>query len=187
MTDKTRGLPTAINKRIIGTSNWLRTVSFYDKRLNPLQVQSDNQLRALLQDHTTTVIDFAGRLNIKNEYHSSSSIANITVRADYSYDGMKRVTEVGQVINGSSRVIVARYEYNALGSLVDKKLHSTNGITYLQSVDYRYNIRGQLTSINNSTLTSDGGATNDDSNDLWGWTCSTNNRSIAIPAAAMWK
>ncbi|MBL0233517.1 MAG: hypothetical protein IPQ08_07610 [Chitinophagaceae bacterium] len=168
VTDKTRGLPTAINKRIIGTSNWLRTVSFYDKRLNPLQVQSDNQLRALLQDHTTTVIDFAGRLNIKNEYNSTSSTANITVRADYSYDGMKRLTEVGQVINGSSRVIVARYEYNALGSLVDKKLHSTNGITYLQSVDYRYNIRGQLTSINNSTLTSDGGATNDDSNDLWG-------------------
>jgi RHS repeat-associated protein len=168
VTALTRGMPTAINKRIIGASNWLRSVSFYDKRLNPLQVKSDNQLRALLQDHTTTVIDFAGRLNIKNEYHSTSSTANITVRADYSYDVMKRLTEVGQVINSSSRVIVARYEYNALGSLVDKKLHSTNGTSYLQSVDYRYNIRGQLTSINNSTLTSDGGTTNDESNDLWG-------------------
>lgn len=40
----------------------------------------------------------------------------------------------------------------------------------LQSVDYRYNIRGQLTSINNSKLTNDSGTanTNNDSNDLFG-------------------
>jgi RHS repeat-associated protein len=37
----------------------------------------------------------------------------------------------------------------------------------LQSVDYRYNIRGQVTSINNSTLTNDG-ITNGDANDLFG-------------------
>jgi RHS repeat-associated protein len=39
--------------------------------------------------------------------------------------------------------------------------------SYLQSLDYRYNIRGQLTNINNSTLTNDG-VTNSDSNDLFG-------------------
>ncbi|MGY3215089.1 DUF6443 domain-containing protein [Mucilaginibacter sp. HD30] len=37
---------------------------------------------------------------------------------------------------------------------------------YLQSVDYRYNIRGQQTSINNSTLTVDG--LNDDDDDVFG-------------------
>ncbi|WP_179416106.1 DUF6443 domain-containing protein [Mucilaginibacter sp. E4BP6] len=40
--------------------------------------------------------------------------------------------------------------------------------TALQSVDLRYNIRGQLISINNSTLTNDNGITNNDSNDLFG-------------------
>ncbi|MHB8209026.1 DUF6443 domain-containing protein, partial [Mucilaginibacter sp.] len=41
---------------------------------------------------------------------------------------------------------------------------------YLQSIEYRYNIRGQLTSINNSTLTNDSGTanTNDNNNDLFG-------------------
>jgi len=39
--------------------------------------------------------------------------------------------------------------------------------TALQSVDLRYNIRGQLLSINNSTLTNDG-VTNGDANDLFG-------------------
>ena len=38
----------------------------------------------------------------------------------------------------------------------------------VQSVDYRYNIQGQVTNINNSTLTNDGGLTNSDDNDLFG-------------------
>jgi hypothetical protein len=38
---------------------------------------------------------------------------------------------------------------------------------YLQSVDYRYNISGQLLSINTSTLTADG-LKNDDDNDVFG-------------------
>lgn len=39
---------------------------------------------------------------------------------------------------------------------------------YLQSVDYRYNIRGQLLNINNSKLSNDGGTTNNDNTDLFG-------------------
>ena len=43
--------------------------------------------------------------------------------------------------------------YNELGQLVDKKIHSTDlGVKYLQSIDYRYNIRGWLTHINNPDL-----------------------------------
>ncbi|MDB5025956.1 MAG: hypothetical protein JWP78_3711 [Mucilaginibacter sp.] len=38
----------------------------------------------------------------------------------------------------------------------------------LQTLDYRYNIRGQLLSINNSKLSNDGGVTNSDGNDLFG-------------------
>jgi hypothetical protein len=53
----------------------------------------------------------------------------------------------------SGSVLVAHNEYNELGELVDKQLHSTdNGASYMQSVDYRYNIRGWLTNINESDL-----------------------------------
>ena len=37
-----------------------------------------------------------------------------------------------------------------------------------KNVDQRYNIRGWLTNINNATLANDGGATNSDTNDLFG-------------------
>src|SRR5690606_32942280 len=53
--------------------------------------------------------------------------------------------------------------------LVDKKLHSTNSAATdaIQSVDYRYNIRGWLTSINNAELNVNS-ATNDETGDLFG-------------------
>ena len=35
-----------------------------------------------------------------------------------------------------------------LGELIDKKIHSEDHYNYLQSVDYKYNIRGWLTEIN---------------------------------------
>jgi RHS repeat-associated protein len=63
------------------------------------------------------------------------------------------------------------------GNLVDARIVSSyasipgggSGGTYLQTVDYRYNIRGWLQSMNNSQLTSDGGVTNSDTNDLFGF------------------
>jgi RHS repeat-associated protein len=48
----------------------------------------------------------------------------------------------------------------------DYEAQFTNGANYLQSVDYRYNIRGWVTSINNAQLVVDG--TNDDANDFFG-------------------
>jgi RHS repeat-associated protein len=53
----------------------------------------------------------------------------------------------------SQKILLAHNEYNELGELIDKKLHSADGTTYAQSVDYRYNIRGWLTKINESDLT----------------------------------
>jgi hypothetical protein len=49
----------------------------------------------------------------------------------------------------------SRLEYNELAQLVDKRLHSVDGgRIWLQSLDYRYHIRGWLTDINNRNLTS---------------------------------
>jgi len=62
---------------------------------------------------------------------------------------------------------LASYTYNPLGQLIDKKLHITGGSTYLQSIDYRYNIRGWLTSINNAQISNDG-TLNDDTGDYFG-------------------
>lgn len=110
--------------------------------------------------------------------NSSSSLVNIrasfatttqTITRRFEYDHAGRLLKTWHKLNNDSEILLALNEYNELGQLVDKKLHSTvsNGSNAKQSVDYRYNIRGWLTSMNNAQLANDA-ITNDDTGDLFG-------------------
>lgn len=163
-----RAILTGIKKRVIGSSNWLLTIYFFDKNGNKIQTQTSSQLNSSVTSYRTVVVDFTGKVirakTVKNIGTFISNVENI-----YAYDHADRIIQIQQSnYTGSSFTVVAAYEYNELGQLVDKKLHSTNGITFLQSLDFRWNIRNQLVSVNNSSLTSDAGITNDESNDLFG-------------------
>ncbi|MEP7237574.1 MAG: DUF6443 domain-containing protein [Ferruginibacter sp.] len=175
-TDLTYGLPTGSKTKILGSGTpgtWLTAISFYDKYYHTIQVRSNNQIKTAVTDHTTNVVNFEGQalegkqVKTIGDPNGITNTLEIQVSTRYEYDDMGRLTKVKQTNAGASELTVAKYEYNPLGQLVDKKLHSTNGTNYLQSVDMRYNIRGQLTSVNNSTLTNDG-VLNDETNDLFG-------------------
>ncbi len=175
-TDSLRGVLTMIRKTTVGTGItsgiWFTQNNMYDNRGRIIQVQSNNQITTGTSDFNTTVYDFSGA-PIQNKVIKVTGSTTTTVLTTMGYDPMHRPITIDQSYNGGSTVRIASYMYNELGQLVDKKLHSTNGgSTYLQSVDYRYNIRGQLLSINNSKLSLDTGTgsgyTNDDSNDLFG-------------------
>jgi RHS repeat-associated protein len=91
------------------------------------------------------------------------------VTQGYEYDHAGRLVIVRHQVDSNPEIVLVRNEYNELGQLIDKKLHTpTIGSKFKQSVDYRYNIRGWLKSINNSLLHNDGGVTNDDSDDFFG-------------------
>jgi RHS repeat-associated protein len=70
----------------------------------------------------------------------------------------------------------------ATGSVFTAKI-ATN---YLQAVDYRYNIRGQLVNINNSRLIDDNGVTNNDANDLFGVDILYNTVDANVGNTAQW-
>lgn len=92
----------------------------------------------------------------------------------FNYDHAGRLLKTYHSLNGSPEVILASSEYNELGQLVDKKLHSEDGGSqFRQSMDYRYNVRGWLTSINNAQLTID--QSNDDEDDYFGMELAYNN------------
>ena len=93
-----------------------------------------------------------------------TTVHELKVRYNYTYDHVGRPKEVKQKIyvpgqNGTANPaeqekIVSRYHYNELGQVTQKQLHSENdGVTFLQDVDFRYNVRGWLTHINDSELT----------------------------------
>jgi RHS repeat-associated protein len=176
-----KGIPTMVRTRTVGTGAginniWLLKVMFYDKSGNLIQTKSNNQLNYTantVTDYSTSVPDFTGMpIQTKVTKVTGTTAAPVTtsVLTTMTYDHMYRVKALTQSYNGATATKIAAYTYNELGQLVDKQLHNVSGTTYLQSIDYRYNIRGQVTSINNSKLNNDSGTTNtnDDTNDLFG-------------------
>jgi len=165
-----RGMVSAVKTRSIGqgisTPIWLTKVMFYNDKGALIQTLSNNQLNASLNDIKTNVVDFTGK-PLQTKVVKVVPSNTTTVLSTLSYDHADRVTGVDQSYNGATAIHIAKYTYNELGQLVDKQLHSTNGTTFLQSLDYRYNIKGRLLSINNSTLANDG-VKNDDANDVFG-------------------
>ena len=58
---------------------------------------------------------------------------------------------VGDSHNG--KVVLAQNDYNELGQLMLKKLHNASDTSYVQDIDYLYDVRGRLKSINNMSDT----------------------------------
>ncbi|SKC55115.1 DUF6443 domain-containing protein [Ohtaekwangia koreensis] len=106
---------------------------------------------------------------------SSFSNSSHTISRHFLYDHAGRLKKIYHQVDAQPEVLLSSNEYNELGQLVDKGLHSVNNSTPMQSVDYRYNIRGWLTSINNSKLANDG-TTNNDAGDFFGMNLGYNER-----------
>ncbi len=161
-----RTAPTGNMKLILGSTNWLKSVVFYDNYGRVIQSQSNNHLNLTVTDKSSVIYDFEGKPTKAKNYHNPGANP-VTIVQTPVYDAIGRTTGINHNINASSDQLVAQYQYNELSQLVTKQLHGTGG-TFLQNVDYRYNIRGWLSSINNAQLSSDGGLTNNDTNDYFG-------------------
>ncbi len=167
-----KGQVTGIKTKVLGTGNeWMEQVTYYDDRYRVIQSQNENLLNTT--DIVTNRYDFVGNIVATETRHNNHSIIRT-----FDYDHTGRLVDTWHELkkNGISqgRVLLARNVYNELGELVEMNLHSEDEIAFRQSVDYRYNIRGWLTSINNSQLTIDA-AINDDTDDHWGMELGYNN------------
>lgn len=169
------GKPTGSKVNILGSANFLWSVTYYDYKYRTTQVISQNQKNGF--DRVTNLHDFVRLKQTKTTHNNGAT--TYTVTRKLNYDHMGRMVNTWHSINGDTSILLIHNEYNELGQLVDKKLHSIDkGATYKQSIDYRYNIRGWLLSMNNSQLAVDGGVTNDDSNDYFGMELGYNNAIV---------
>ena len=166
---RVKGQVTGSKTKVLGRNEWIQAVSYYDLKYRNLQAISQNNQGGT--DRQSSAYDFSGKLTHTLQQHQG--IEQLSILKEFSYDHMGRLSRSWQTIaegtNGfaaEERVLLVENEYNALGELIDKKLHSREGEGFKQSVDYRYNIRGWLTSINNSSLTQD--EKNDDLGDFFG-------------------
>ena len=89
-------------------------------------------------------------VNVRSSFSQNTK----TITRRFIYDHAGRMIETWHQVDTQPEVRIAYNQYNELGQLIDKKLHSTTALAAnaKQSVDFLYNIRGWLTKINNSDV-----------------------------------
>ncbi|MEO1054318.1 MAG: DUF6443 domain-containing protein [Bacteroidota bacterium] len=131
--------------------DWYRTMNFYDDRYRIIQTIAQNQQGGT--DRLSSQYDFIG--NLIRTLTEHSGLEQVSILKEFEYDHQNRLLQVSHQTNDQSKVIIAQYRYNELGEQVERNLHSGNqGQNFMQSVDYRYNIRGWMTHINDADLSS---------------------------------
>lgn len=150
-----KGRATASRARRLDNDAWLWSVNFYDEKGRLIQSQADHHLSG--QEVTTTVYDFAGRILSQRTVHNSSLSATVTVQKRFIYDHASRLRQAFQTINSEPEEKIADMTYNELGQLRSKRVgRPTTDATFLQQIDYRYNIRGWMTHINDLAFSQSG-------------------------------
>ncbi len=142
-----------------GSPTFLLSVSFYDKYGRLVQSQVDN-IKASSnngsgrnKEITTIRYDFAGKVLASRHRHRATSPTAHTaiINKEMQYDHAGRLKRLYNQVDGQAKVLMAQNDYNEIGQLVNKKIHSLDeGNAFMQNVTYDYNIRGWLTFINKS-------------------------------------
>ncbi|WP_281989634.1 DUF6443 domain-containing protein [Aquimarina aggregata] len=164
-TTQTRGLSTGSRVKVLTTNNWITTITGYDKKARPIYVASKNDFL-----NTTDVIesklDFSGKVLQTKTTHTKDSNPAIVTIDSFTYDHVARLLTQNQQINSQTPESIVANTYDEIGQLASKEVGGG-----LQDVDYTYNVRGWLKSINQGT-TANG--------DLFGFTLDYNNGSNAL-------
>lgn len=140
--------------RLTGIRDLFSTTLFYDDKGRLIQERKQVILSGSnINSHQYA---FDGKILETVRRHKISGQSPVTVKKRFIYDHAGRVLSVRHRINSFPEVSMATYRYNELGQQIEKKLHSTDGVNYLQKVDYGFNIRGWMTRINDANLSEAG-------------------------------
>ncbi len=157
----TRGLLTGSKINILGTSNMLWSVSYYDNQGRAIQSYKQHNLgggtpNVNNYDIVTNNYDFTNAVTggTRKHYNTTSTTSPVlTIGNSYTYDHMGRKLTSSEQINGGTNVMLSKSDYNEIGQLMTKHLHSATGAaSFLQDVSYAYNERGWLQKINDPSV-----------------------------------
>lgn len=132
-----------------GTNDFLWSVNYYDDKYREIQMITQNQKGGL--DRITNTVDFVGKVLETKTTHSIGTLTQ-TVKKRYEYDHIGRLIKTYHQLGSGEEILLSDTKYNELGQLVTKKLHGESDDSFKQQLDYRYNIKGWVTRINNADL-----------------------------------
>ena len=144
-------LVTGSRVRILGSGSFVTTTYYYDDYYRVIQTLRDLHDGNPSQDSyeiASVKFDFPGRVLQQRQRQVFGTETNMTDMF-FSYDHAGRVDTVHHKVDGRSGgpVVLSVLKYNELGQVETKGLHHTQA-GFMQEIDYRYNIRGWLTGIN---------------------------------------
>ena len=155
----TRGLSTATLTNVLGTTDMLWTVNYYDDKGRVTHTYAQHYLGGTANlntanyDHIQNTYDFTNQVTntTRTHYTNSSGTPNlaVTIANAYVYDHIGRKRQSFEQINSGTNTLISQNDYNEVGQELTKHLHSTDGgSTFLQDIAYSYNERGWLKSSN---------------------------------------
>ncbi|MCL9806925.1 DUF6443 domain-containing protein [Flavobacterium amniphilum] len=148
-----KGMPTGSWVRILTIpTETLGELSYtlYDKKGRPIRTHTDNYLGGYTE--VDSKLDFIGKnLYTITRHKRKASDTEIVTTDTFTYTDQDRLKLHTHQIDGGDVQLLADNSYDKLGQLVGKKVGgSATSYTSLQKVDYQYNIRGWLKSINDT-------------------------------------
>jgi RHS repeat-associated protein len=150
-TSRTLSMPTGKMARVLGTTNFLSSTTYYDDRGKIIQTLEDNILTGL--DVTTIQYKWDGRILSANTRHTASSTAttSLSIIGKYLFDDLGRITGIEKKYGSNDFIPIVAFAFDDLGRTKTKRLapgYTGNGGTELESLLYSYNLHGNLTGIN---------------------------------------
>ncbi|MBW3523737.1 DUF6443 domain-containing protein [Chryseobacterium sp. NKUCC03_KSP] len=146
----TKGLPVASYVKNIEDDNWTKNYTWYDQKGRAIGSHSINHLGGYTK--TESELDFSGTPKMAITRHQRlDSDAERVITENFTYDHQNRLLTHTHQVDNNPVEYLAQNKYNELSQLEYKKVGGTVSGNGLQQVDYKYNIRGWMTQINNPT------------------------------------
>ncbi|WP_284464740.1 DUF6443 domain-containing protein [Chryseobacterium sp.] len=142
----TKGLPVMSLVKNIEDDNWTKAYTYYDTRGRVIGSHSINHLGGYTR--TESKLDFAGvSKTVVTKHKRLNTDTERIITENFEYDHQNRLLVHKHQIDSNPVEILAQNKYNELSQLESKKVGGTSS-QGLQIVDYKYNIRGWMTQIN---------------------------------------
>jgi len=150
---KTKGLAVASFTNVLGTTTWAKNYTYYDaKYIRPVATASTNYLGGYT--NTASSLDFRGKpLKTITKHKQLAASTELTLTDEFVYYPNELLKSQTHQINSGAKEYIVQNSYNEINQLTSKKVGNSVATTPLQTIDYKYNIRGWMTDINNVDVT----------------------------------
>ncbi|HCN48622.1 MAG TPA: sugar-binding protein [Chryseobacterium sp.] len=145
----TKSMEVASYIKNIDDDNWTKTYNWYNNKGLEIGSYSINHLGGSTKKEL--LIDFTGLIKESYSYHKRTiNDTEVKIKETFEYDHQNRLIAHKHKVDNYTEEPLAVLSYNELGQLVKKNIGQEDASSHipLQSIDYKYNIRGWMSEIN---------------------------------------